>query len=143
MALTDWLDRRFGWDRLPGPLGVLTLVGVRNRLRQRNLYDTGLPDGPCRWIQVGVYGGPSIPHREELAEELATDFITIDPAPSVAPPDVVGRPLLAAADLLARAGFIPDWGYRPALGDEPQGVPDATVGNQQPPDGDGVVRLEV
>ena len=44
MALTDWLDRRFGWDRLPGPLGVLTLVGVRNRLRERNLYDTGLPE---------------------------------------------------------------------------------------------------
>jgi len=44
MALTDWLDRRFGWDRLPGPIGVLTLVGVRNRLRERNLYDTGLPE---------------------------------------------------------------------------------------------------
>ena len=44
MAITDWLDRRFGWDRLPGPLGVLTLVGVRNRLRERNLYDTGLPE---------------------------------------------------------------------------------------------------
>jgi hypothetical protein len=43
MAITDWADRRFGWDRLPGPLGVLTLVGVRNRLRQRNLHDTGLP----------------------------------------------------------------------------------------------------
>jgi hypothetical protein len=35
------LDRRFGWDRLPRPLGVLTLVGLRTRLRQRNLYDTG------------------------------------------------------------------------------------------------------
>ena len=43
MAITDWVDRRFGWNRLPGPLGVLTLIGVRNRLRQRNLYDTGLP----------------------------------------------------------------------------------------------------
>lgn len=43
MALTDRLDRRFGWDRLPPPLGVLTLIGVRNRLRQRNLADTGLP----------------------------------------------------------------------------------------------------
>ena len=42
MAITDWVDRRFGWNRLPGPLGVLTLIGVRNRLRQRNLYDTGL-----------------------------------------------------------------------------------------------------
>jgi hypothetical protein len=43
MALTDRLDRRFGWDRLPRPLGLLTLIGVRNRLRQRNLTDTGLP----------------------------------------------------------------------------------------------------
>jgi Animal haem peroxidase len=43
MALADRLDRRFGWDRLPRPVGLLTLIGVRNRLRQRNLYDTGLP----------------------------------------------------------------------------------------------------
>jgi hypothetical protein len=43
MALTDWIDRRLGWDRLPPPLGVATLIGIRNRLRQRNLTDTGLP----------------------------------------------------------------------------------------------------
>ena len=35
------LDRRFGWDRLPRPLGVITLVGLRTRLRQLNLHDTG------------------------------------------------------------------------------------------------------
>jgi hypothetical protein len=35
------LDRRFGWDKLPRPLGVLTLIGLRTRLRQKNLYDTG------------------------------------------------------------------------------------------------------
>jgi Animal haem peroxidase len=44
MALTDRVDRRFGWDRLPRPLGIVTLIGVRNRLRERNLHDTGLPD---------------------------------------------------------------------------------------------------
>jgi hypothetical protein len=43
MAVTDRLDRRFGWDRLPRPIGLVTLIGVRNRLRQRNLHDTGLP----------------------------------------------------------------------------------------------------
>ena len=43
LALTDWLDRRFGWDRLPRPLGIVTLIGLRNRLRERNLVDTGLP----------------------------------------------------------------------------------------------------
>ena len=40
-ATAGALDRRFGWDRLPRPLGVLTLVGLRNRLRDENLYDTG------------------------------------------------------------------------------------------------------
>ena len=35
------LDRRYGWDRLPWPLGLITLIGLRNRLRARNLYDTG------------------------------------------------------------------------------------------------------
>ena len=35
------LDRRYGWDRLPWPLGLLTLIGLRNRLRQKNLYDVG------------------------------------------------------------------------------------------------------
>ncbi|MCP9484555.1 MAG: hypothetical protein MSC30_01725 [Gaiellaceae bacterium MAG52_C11] len=38
------LDRRFGWDRLPRPLGVVTLVGLRTRLRQENLHDTGAVD---------------------------------------------------------------------------------------------------
>ena len=35
------LDRRRGWDKLPLPLAMLTLIGLRNRLREKNLYDTG------------------------------------------------------------------------------------------------------
>ena len=38
-----WLDGTVGWPRLPLPLGIATLVGVRNRLRERNLFDTGVP----------------------------------------------------------------------------------------------------
>src|SRR5919202_587592 len=38
--LTEVLDRRFRWHRLPVPLGLLTLVGLRMRLRESNLYDT-------------------------------------------------------------------------------------------------------
>ena len=37
---TEILDRRFRWHKLPLPLGLLTLVGLRMRLRERNLYDT-------------------------------------------------------------------------------------------------------
>jgi len=33
-------DRWAGWDRLPLPLGLATLIGLRNILRQENLYDT-------------------------------------------------------------------------------------------------------
>ncbi|MFF9573038.1 peroxidase family protein [Streptomyces sp. NPDC014685] len=36
-----YIDRRFGWDRLPVVAGLLTLLGLRVRLRQKNLYDTG------------------------------------------------------------------------------------------------------
>mgnify|MGYP003287741545 CR=1 FL=1 len=35
------VDRRVGWDKLPRPLAILTLVGLRDRLRHENLYDTG------------------------------------------------------------------------------------------------------
>jgi hypothetical protein len=38
--VTEALDRRFRWHRLPVPLGLLTLVGLRTKLRESNLYDT-------------------------------------------------------------------------------------------------------
>ena len=40
-SFAELLDRRIGWDRLPLPLAMLTLIGLRNRLREENLYDTG------------------------------------------------------------------------------------------------------
>src|SRR3954469_6568613 len=39
--LAERLDRRFGWDKLPLPLAMLVLIGLRNILREKNLYDTG------------------------------------------------------------------------------------------------------
>jgi len=47
------LDRRYGWDRLPWPLGLVTLIGLRNRLREKNLYDTGR--GPLDKPDVSVH----------------------------------------------------------------------------------------
>ncbi len=40
-SIATGLDHRIGWDRLPKPIGIVTLVGLRTRLRERNLYDTG------------------------------------------------------------------------------------------------------
>ncbi|MFD5586497.1 peroxidase family protein [Streptomyces sp. NPDC127063] len=43
-SAAEYIDRRFGWDKLPVAAGLLTLFGLRVRLRQKNLYDTdGLP----------------------------------------------------------------------------------------------------
>ena len=40
----EFVDRKIGWYRLPVPLGLAVLIGVRDGLRKRNLYDTsGLP----------------------------------------------------------------------------------------------------
>ena len=38
--IAEKLDRSAGWDRLPPRLALLTLLGLRHRLRERNLYDT-------------------------------------------------------------------------------------------------------
>jgi hypothetical protein len=40
-GLAERIDQRWGWDRLPKPLAMLVLIGLRNRLRAKNLYDTG------------------------------------------------------------------------------------------------------
>jgi hypothetical protein len=42
--LTDRLDRRLRWDHRRRVPAIVTLIGVRNRMRQRNLEDTGLPE---------------------------------------------------------------------------------------------------
>lgn len=34
------VDHAVGWDKLPVALGMMTLVGIRNKLRAENLYDT-------------------------------------------------------------------------------------------------------
>ena len=43
--LVHVVDRKIGWHRLPVPLGLLSLRQMRERLRERNLYDTGTPPG--------------------------------------------------------------------------------------------------
>jgi hypothetical protein len=38
-AIAEAVDRRIGWDKLPEPLAIAVLIGVRTVLRQKNLYD--------------------------------------------------------------------------------------------------------
>jgi hypothetical protein len=41
--LCTQIDQKHGWGTLPTLGGLITLVGVRNTLRAKNLYDTGVP----------------------------------------------------------------------------------------------------
>jgi hypothetical protein len=38
-GISQAIDRKVGWDRLPVPFGLAVLIGVRNILRQKNLHD--------------------------------------------------------------------------------------------------------
>jgi len=40
-SVTEAIDHRFRWDHLPKLPAMLTLIGIRNRLRAENLYDSG------------------------------------------------------------------------------------------------------
>ena len=52
-ALSRSADRRVGWDRLPKPLGLAVLVGLRSELRKRNLHDTTNRPPPTDPPEVG------------------------------------------------------------------------------------------
>jgi hypothetical protein len=42
--VADWaesIDKSIGWAKLPTPLALPVLIGLRDRLREKNLYDTG------------------------------------------------------------------------------------------------------
>jgi hypothetical protein len=38
--VAEKVDHKIGWDKLPKPLGLLDLIGIRNTLRENNLFDT-------------------------------------------------------------------------------------------------------
>ena len=55
ICITAMLDRYVGWHKLPRPLGILTLIGIRDRLRAENLVDMG-SEGPK--LRQGPIGSP-------------------------------------------------------------------------------------
>src|SRR3954471_11528194 len=53
--VSEAVDHKWGWDKLPLPGGLAVLIGVRNILRQKNLFDPS--------TQVPIVGGPTAPPR--------------------------------------------------------------------------------
>lgn len=117
----EYVDRRIGWDRLPVLPGLLTLLGLRVRLRQENLHDTGsLPS-----VNPPDAGPPSGSHRVDRTADgshndldeprmgmAGTRFgrnIPLDRIGPATPEDVLSRPSPREVSraLLTRDELIP------------------------------------
>jgi heme peroxidase len=117
-ALADRLHHILRWDRLPRPLGLLTLAGIRRRLRQDNLFDTGLPqpsaellekaaehtsrrtlDGSCNDLDNPLMG--SVGTR--FGRNVPLERTSPEPEHSILEPN----PRLISRELLTREQFLP------------------------------------
>ncbi|MGE5691291.1 MAG: peroxidase family protein [Pseudomonadota bacterium] len=108
------LDRRVGWDRLPRPIGVLTLVGLRQTLRRQNLYDTGesdvaaAPDGDtgARTLD-GSYNDLDHPTMGMVGQRFGRNVPIAVTQPEPAPSILEPNPRLVSRELLTRDEFTP------------------------------------
>jgi hypothetical protein len=113
-SLATAIDRTIGWDRLPRSLGLLTLIGIRSRLRERNLYDTGLrrpaPPAPAD-INVRTVDGSYNDLQKPVMGSVGTRFgRNVDPKWTFPDPEPLNpNPRDVSRKLLTRDQFIPAW----------------------------------
>jgi hypothetical protein len=119
-SLTEAVDHRIGWHRLPLPLGLLTLVGIRFRLRARNLYDTGrgpldrppaADDLPGNHLTARTLDGTYNDLDDPLMGALGSRFgRNVPPDRAYLEPEdqlLEPSPRRVSVDLLTRDEFIP------------------------------------
>jgi hypothetical protein len=112
------LDRWFGWERLPRALGVVTLVGIRTKLRQQNLYDTetaaarqtadGVPPQALRGRTLdGSYNDLGSPRMGSIGGRFGRNVPLERTFPEPEPDLLEPSPRLVSRELLTRKSFIP------------------------------------
>src|SRR5919201_5949304 len=110
------VDRRIGWDKLPRPLALLVLIGLRNILREKNLYDTGrgpldMPDvsDHPRYLTARTLDGTYNNLDDPLMGSLGSRFGRNVPLEyTVREKDPLDpNPRLVSRALLTRKEFIP------------------------------------
>ncbi|MFI9721812.1 peroxidase family protein [Streptomyces sp. NPDC052396] len=114
------VDQRVGWQNLPKPLGLLTLIGLRDNLRRENLFDTGgfpsrqLPDiGPPKPENLtgrtadGTYNDLADPRmgmaRSRFGRNVPPDRAFPEPEAELLSPS----PREVSRALLTRHSFVP------------------------------------
>jgi len=111
------LDRRLGWDRLPRPLGVVTLVGLRARLREQNLHDTGTVESVRphasgdRHLRTrtldGSYNDLAVPAMGTIGARFGRNVPVDRTHPEPLPDLIEPNPRLVSRELLTRTEFQP------------------------------------
>ncbi|MEA2412231.1 MAG: hypothetical protein QOC77_2792 [Thermoleophilaceae bacterium] len=119
-AAAQAADHRFGWDKMPRPLGLLTLAGIRFKLRDENLFDTETnPPQPPPAHQNGA-GDPHIARTLDgsyndldhpmmgavgcrFGRNIPLDQTFPEPEPDLLDPS----PRTVSLELLTRKEFIP------------------------------------
>ena len=113
------VDRRRGWDRLPLPLALIALIGIRDTLRQENLHDTGggpLPGTepttppPARWLEArsvnGAYNDLDHPEMGMAGMRFGRNVPLADAVPDQATM-LTPSPRTVSRELMTRHEFIP------------------------------------
>lgn len=112
--LAEKVDRSAGWDSLPPRLGIVALLSLRHRLRERNLYDTrrtapGRPAGKVAEERSGsrtLEGGRNDPSDPQMGARL-TPFGRNAPPGDDRDALYTPHPLEVSERLLTRHEFFP------------------------------------
>jgi len=116
MDLAERLDRRYGWHRLPKIVAMVTLIGLRMRLRRENLYDVAgehlpwspapLPLGP-RPLTRSIDGSGNDRTHDSMGK-VGTTFGRNVPLAGTFPLDVLTpNPRTVSLELMTREQFQP------------------------------------
>jgi hypothetical protein len=108
-SLAERVDRKRGWDSLGRLAGGVTLFGLRERERQRNLYDAAAVDPPSRRklparLLKRTVDGSDTDVCDPRMGASGTDFGRNGPA---FPQSDLPEPRLVSEELLARRAFLP------------------------------------
>ncbi|MGE5763517.1 MAG: peroxidase family protein [Mycobacterium leprae] len=116
--LSTRVDRGIGWDKLPVPLGLLVLMGLRDALREYNLTDTyeGRPPPPPSAYQArdlttrrtdGSYNDLGTPSMGMAGTRFGRNVPLDRTYPEQQPLLLTPNPRVVSRELLSRKAFIP------------------------------------
>jgi hypothetical protein len=118
IRFSEILDRSSGWHRLPRPVGLLVLIGLRKQLRRHNLYDTSTiatlpkpaPVAPdARYLTTRTADGTFNDLAQPAMGSAGTRFGRNVPLEETYPqPDLLSpNPRVISLELLTRDTFQP------------------------------------